>query len=163
MSESIEPRRPRKAVKLAELVAGILAPVSARRGFATADLVAAWPEVVGARTASCTRPERIAWPRDGSSRDEGGVLHLLVDGPRAVLIQHETDQIIERVNAFLGRRAITRVRLIQGHVAKALDAPKPPPGLDEAQEARLRGVVTGVDGDLRAALDRLGRGVLSRR
>jgi len=149
---------------LAEVVGRVLAPVSGRRGFATADLIAAWPEIVGAKYAECTRPEKIVWPRAEEAGADGGVLHLTVDGPRAVLIQHELDQIVERINAFLGYAAIARIRIVQGPVAQRQPLERAEIPLDSAAEARLGAEIAGVEDDaLRAALARLGRGVLQRR
>lgn len=149
---------------LAELIGRVLDPVTARRGFATADLIAAWPEIVGARYAECTRPEKIAWPRGAAAAGDGGVLRLRVDGPRAILIQHELDQIIERINGFLGHAAIAGIRLVQAPVAAPRPRTRGEPSLDGAEEARLGAAISGVEDDgLRAALDRLGRGVLSHR
>jgi hypothetical protein len=151
---------------LAELVGRVLDPVTARRGFGTADLIAAWPEIVGARFAEFTRPERIAWPRGGDERSAPGMLVLRAEGPRAVLVQHEVGQIVEKVNGFLGYAAVDRVRIVQapmgapgGPVAAAAAEALPPDA-----EARLGAAIADVDDDgLRHALDRLGRGVLSRR
>ena len=49
-----------------------------------------------------------------------GVLYLRVDGPRAIFVQHELGQIVERVNA-LPRlsRAIAQARIVQGPVGDA--------------------------------------------
>jgi hypothetical protein len=164
MTDRADAKRRRSAVKLSDLVGGVLDPVTARRGFGTADMIATWPQIVGTRVAQCTRPEKIVWPRGEAAAADGGVLHLRVEGPRAVLIQHELDQIMERVNAFLGYAAVTRVRLVQAPVA-APHAQTPgerPP--DPAREARINAVVAGVEDDrLKAALDRLGRGVVGRR
>jgi len=155
---------PRKgAIPIGQLVGEVIAPVTARRGFATADLVAAWPEIAGPLHAPCTMPEKIAWPRHDSEDDPpAGVLFLKVDGPRAVLVQHDLPQIIERLNAFFGYRAIGQVRIVQGPVA----APSTPgavrrqPRLDpEAEHALAEELADIDDDDLRAALEKLGRGV----
>ncbi len=110
MADSDERRRTRGALPLSALVGRVIGPVAKRRGFATADLIAAWPEIVGARFADCTRPDKIVWPRGEANVDMPGVLTLKVDGPRAVLVQHELGQILERVNAFLGYGAVGQVR-----------------------------------------------------
>jgi len=92
------------------------------------------------------------------------VLHLRVDGPRAVLIQHEIGQITERVNAFLGYGAISRIRLVQAPVAARQAGGGAEPHLGAEAEQRLGAMVSGAEDDrLKAALDRLGRGVLSGR
>ena len=148
---------------LAELVGKILDPVTAKRGFATADLIAAWPDIVGPRHAECTRPEKIVWPRGVAREGQPALLVLRVDGPRAVLVQHEAGQIAERVNAFLGYGAIGQIRIVQAPLKPKLTlVPAPARPLDAQAEARLANTVGKVaDDGLRAALDRLGRGVLA--
>jgi hypothetical protein len=145
---------------LSELVAGVLAPMADRRGYLLANLKAAWPEIAGARYAACTEPERIDWPRAGDA--VSGVLRIRADGPKAVLLQHELDQLVERVNAFVGYGAIRGIRLVQGPVARRPRPPLPqPPAVDET---RLAAAVGGVsDEPLTAALARLGRGVFAKR
>lgn len=159
------PKRKRTGpVALAELVGPVIDPVTARRGFATADLLAVWPEIVGAAYAGCTAPEKIAWPR--SDGDETpGVLFLRVDGPRAIFVQHELPLIRQRVNAFFGYAAIGQIRIVQAPVAATRPSiPDDPTPLPADAEDALAGRLTSVEDDqLRAALDRLGRGVLSSR
>jgi len=153
-------------VPLTALVGKIIDPVIAARGFANGDLLAAWPEIVGAAFAGWTEPERIVWPRGvAGSEPPPGILHLKVDGPRAVYVQHELPQIVERVNAYLGYFAIAQIRILQKPVARrekrAVPAPRP---LSAAAEADLSATLTDLPDDpLRGALDRLGRGVLAGR
>ncbi len=166
MSANDSKARRRGAVALTELVGKVLDPVIAERGFAGADLVAAWPEIAGRAYADWTEPERIAWPRGEAGKEpRAGVLHLKVDGPRAIFVQHELPQIIERVNAFLGYAAIGQVRIVQKPVARRKNAKAPVvPPLAAAAEAELSSALAQVGDDrLRAALDRLGRGVMAER
>jgi hypothetical protein len=163
MSGSDQRKSRKGAVHLAELVAPVIGPVAAKRGFAAADLIATWPAIVGAAYSDITAPERIAWPRP-ENETEPGVLHLRVDGPRAIFIQHELPQIIERVNAFFGYRAIGAIRLLQGPVKRRAPAPPPQDSLSPESEVELAGCLANIDDDrLKSALDRLGRAVLARR
>jgi hypothetical protein len=158
--------RKRGPVALAELLGKALDPLTARRGFATAELVAGWAEIVGARYADCSRPEKIVWPRGAESEAaHGGVLVVRIDGPRALLFQHEVGQIVERVNGFVGHGAIGKIRIVQGPIESRMKAEKPAPGpLDKNDEASLAATLDDVDDEgLRAALDRLGRAVISSR
>lgn len=164
MSSDAGNKRSKGALSLGELVGRAIAPITARRGFATADLVAAWPELAGPLHAGCTAPDKISWPRRNDEGDEpaAGVLFLKVDGPRAIYVQHDLPQILERVNAFFGYRAIGRIRIVQGPVADAAS----PAGLrdrtpvDPAAGQAIAETVASVEDDrLRAALERLGRGV----
>ncbi len=90
------------------------------------------------------------------------MLTLKVDGPRAVIVQHQLGQIIERVNAYFGYAAVGQVRIVQAPLGRA----KTPASVEDrplaaADEARLKAATGGVeDQPLREALDRLGRGVL---
>ena len=164
MGDTRQKQRRKGAVALGELVGPIIDPVIARRGFATADLLAAWPEIVGPAHADCTAPERIVWPRAKAGESPPGVLFLRVDGPRAIFVQHELPQIIERINAFFGYAAIGQVRIVQAPVAVKPAAPEAPARLAPAAEAALENRLTTVEADrLRAALARLGRGVLGAR
>ncbi len=164
-TDNDKPRR-RGAVALNELVGKLLDPGIAARGFANADLIAAWPEIAGRAYADWTEPERIAWPRgETGGEPRAGVLYLKVDGPRAIFVQHELPQIMERINAFLGYSAIGQVRIVQKPVARRRKAPAATiPALGAAAEAELSGALATVADDrLRAALDALGRGVLAKR
>jgi hypothetical protein len=91
------------------------------------------------------------------------LLVLRVDGPRAIFVQHEAGQIVERVNAFLGYGAIGHIKIVQAPIGTATKAkPGETPALaPEAAERLARTVADVADENLRAALDRLGRGVLA--
>jgi len=154
-----------RTVGLSELVGRALDPVIARRGFATAELLAAWSDIVGARYADCSRPEKIVWPRGAANEGAPGVLIVAIEGPRALLLQHEVDQIVQRVNAFIGHGAINKVKIVQGSVksrrAPVIQAPGP---IGPREESSLAALLSGLDGEkLYAALDRLGRAVLADR
>jgi hypothetical protein len=158
-------KQTRGPTALAELVGGIIDPVTARRGFATAELIAGWADIVGARYADCSRPEKIIWPRGKANEEKPGTLIIAVEGPRALLLQHEADQIIERVNHFVGLGAIGRIKITQGPVSS------PPAGqkheevlLQEEDIAQLADTLEDFDSpELRDALDRLGRAILAER
>jgi hypothetical protein len=156
------PAKPRRdALPLSALVGRVLDPVSAKRGFAAADLIAAWPEIVGPRYAGACEPVRITWPR-GAPQGSGGVLTVAVEGSRAVFLQHESGQIVERINAFAGRGLVARLKLTQRPVARAAPAPRAHPVLAEAARARLAAELAPIEDDgLREALARLGAGVLA--
>ena len=158
--------RRRGPVALTELVGKILGPVTAKRGFAKVELIAAWPAIVGPVFAAWTAPEKIVWPRgNGAEADMPGLLVLRVDGPRAIYVQHELPQIVERVNAFLGYAAVGQARIVQGSVtAETRMAVIETPPLAAEAEARLAGTLAPVaDDGLRASLDRLGREILATR
>ncbi len=145
-------------VPFAQLASRVLGPVAAKRGFAKADLVAAWDEVAGPRYAAVTQPDTLKWPRDGEG---GGVLTVRVAGASAVLLQHESEQFLARVNSFLGYGAVAQLKIVQ----RPLDSsPKSPRRklleLTAEQREAVEQTVADVESDsLREALARLGTAV----
>ena len=124
-----------------------------------------WREIVGDRLARVTRPQKLTRGKGG----QGGTLELRVAGPAALLVQHQSVDILERVNLFLGPGSVERLRIAQGPV-KPLPSPAARPTraerqarpLDAAAEAELARSVEAAPDRLKSALARLGREVLSR-
>ncbi len=102
------------AKPLRDVVGKTIGEAFRKQGFASAELVTRWTEIVGADIAARSEPIKIQWirPADGEER-EPGTLILRVEGPAAIEIQHSTNVICERVNQFLGWRAIARIALRQ--------------------------------------------------
>ena len=118
-----------------------------------------WSEIVGADIAAHSEPIKIQWPRpaDGEER-EPGTLVLRVEGPAAIEVQHLSNVICERVNRFLGWRAVGRVALRQAPLRRSTR--KPAPAGDSAAAARIAAELPEIaDEDLRQALARLGAAV----
>jgi len=175
-------RRGRRAGfrRAAALVEARVRTAGEARGFAVARLLTHWAEIAGAETAARARPVKVSYGREGF----GATLTLLCPGPLAPLVEMEAPRIRERVNACYGYGAISRIRITQtapeGFAeARAAFEPAPDaapggaartgaagPGRSAKETARagaaaeLAGGVA--DPDLRAALERLGRSVLSR-
>ena len=121
-----------------------------------------WREIVGDQLARVTRPQKLIKGRGGS----GGVLELRVAGPAALLVQHQSAEILSRVNLFLGAGSVDKLRIAQGPVKSSAETaskprrPSKPPPLPAETEAELaRAVETAPEG-LKAALQKLGRAVL---
>ncbi len=144
------------AKPLRDIVSKTIGETFRKQGFASAELVTRWTENVGADIAARSEPIKIQWqrPTDGEER-EPGTLVLRVEGPAAIEIQHSTNVICERVNQFLGWRAIARIALRQAPLRRATRKPARTP--DPAAVARLAESLPGIaDDELRQALARLG-------
>ncbi len=89
-----------------------------RAGFTDPTLVVHWTEIAGPETARLARPLRL------SQGAHGGVLTLLAEPGAAVFLQHETRTLCERINTFLGRPAVARLKFVQGALTQR---PEPPP------------------------------------
>jgi hypothetical protein len=133
----------------------LAAPVVAQHGGGTlARLKADWPVVVGADLSAASWPQALG--RDGA-------LKLRVAAAAALELQHRAPLLIERINLYLGRPAVTRLIFVQGPVPFAPSSRRdPPPPLDLAEaEAIERQIAAIGDSELKAALARLGRSVAS--
>lgn len=137
-------------------------------GFSTATLLTDWVQIAGADIAGSTVPERLKWPRgagvsaeaaDGEVGRAGAVLVLRVDPARALDIEYRGRQLIERINAYFGYRAVAQLKLIQAPVVPSAGAKAP------SESAAARAPVTqspaGAD-PLASALARLEAGVMGR-
>jgi hypothetical protein len=155
-------RRAHAPRAIAETVDRLTRPLFAKRGFAQGAVVREWDAIVGPELAAQTVPERIAFP---PGMRNGGTLHLRVgNGVAATTLQHLKPVLIERINGYFGYAAVVRLRLIQRPLPPRPAAPRPRVrALRGDEEARLKTCLESVpDGDLREALDALGRAILGR-
>jgi hypothetical protein len=150
----------RSARPLAALLGPCLVAAFKRHGFASTEIVTHWADIVGAEIAAHAEPIKITWPRQGDVEDpEPATLVVRCEGPAILEIQHLSGVIIERINRFLGWRAIGRIALRQAPLTRRDKRIVPPP--PDAEEARrIAQSMTGIaDEELRAALGRLGAAV----
>jgi len=140
-------------------VTSCVAGVFARQGFTSCEIVTHWDDIVGAGIAAVAEPIRMQWVR---SRDPDvslpATLVLRVEGPAALEIQHQSGVIIERVNRYLGWRAVDAVSLRQAPLTRRVKPPRRV--IDDAAATALADEMTGIAGDrLRRALGRLGAAI----
>ncbi len=137
-------------------VPGLTRKAFEKFGFSTASLIMDWPRIAGADLAAWTTPERVKWPQGYESAElaqdsgprPGATLVLRVDPARALDVEYRSRQIIERINAYFGYRAIAELRILQAplpaHAVAARPAPPPPvtpavtPGNDPLAHALAR-------------------------
>ena len=90
----------------------------ARAGFADPTLVLRWDEIAGPEVAALARPIKLS----------GDVLTLKAEPAASLFLQHESRALCGRINAWLGRPAIARLRFVQGPLAhRPRMPPKRPP------------------------------------
>ncbi len=92
-----------------------------RAGFADPTLVLRWKEIAGAQTARLARPIKL------SESAGGGVLTLKAEPAAALFLQHDSRALCARINSYLGRVAVARLRFVQGPLLAPLPAPPPRP------------------------------------
>ena len=160
--EILSRRRTRPAPKAGRALQALIKELDGRFGRGATALEPRWREIVGDRLARVTRPQKLTKGRGGA----GGTLELRVAGPAALLVQHQSEDILARVNLFLGAGSVDRLRIAQGPVKPPPDlaaAPKRRPAaqpLSAHEEADLKAALDGAPDSLKGPLERLGRAVL---
>lgn len=132
-----------------------------RRGFAMTELLTRWPMIAGESLARHSAPERLRFPQ---GKAEGGALWVRVDGAMGLELQHLQPLLIERINAHCGFRAVRELRIVQGPIGRPqarIAAKRRPLAPAQLQALQLE-LAAVADPELRAALARLGGGVLGR-
>jgi hypothetical protein len=136
-------------------VSKLAAPIVVKRGGGVlVRLKADWPAIIGPDWAMT------AWP---AALGRNGVLKLRTLPSAAIELQHCAPLLIERINLYFGRAAVTRLVLVQSTFPVVAEAP----GLVACSlvsgdvralepDARLSGIA---DPGLRAALGRLANAV----
>lgn len=160
---------PRPAPPAGRALTGFVRELDEKYGRGAGALEARWREIVGDQLARVSQPRKLARGRAGpGGKRTGGVLELRVAGPAALLIQHQSADILERVNLFLGQGSVDRLTISQGPVkpatistARSARIHQPSAPLGAAEEARLCQSLEAAPEDLRVALATLGRAVLA--
>ena len=147
----------KQAKRLADVASACLADSFARQGFASAELVTQWPDIVGPEIAGLAEPIKLQWPRT-TGEVEPATLVLRVEGPASIEVQHLSNVILERVNRFVGWRAVERIALRQAPLRRHLKQARR--AADPAAAAAVAATLDKIDDEpLRAALGRLGAAI----
>jgi len=98
------------------LVPAVTRPAFRKRAPGSAQVMADWAQIVGPELSASTTPRRLT----------GGTLTLACTGPVALELQHLSDQVLARVNGYLGRRVAERLRFVQDPVPPSAEPPARP-------------------------------------
>lgn len=160
----------RGAQQIAEAANRLIDPVLQRKAGINTALIGSWDEIAGADFADCTRPERITWPRRNDDRRgeaggmEPGVLTIACEGARALFLAHAQGELIQRINGFFGFPAIRQIKIVQKPVMQPGARRKRLRPLSATEKNHLDGLTAEIESaPLKAALDRLGRGIYGSR
>jgi hypothetical protein len=145
-----------RARGVGEFIPALMRPAFEKYGFSSASILTDWAALAGPELAAYTLPERLKWPRGKPGEDDqdkgrrGATLILRVIGARALEVEHRRPQIIERLNASFGYRAVAEIRVVQAPIerrearkARPLPSPSgaPRPELEAIREDRLRDAI----------------------
>jgi hypothetical protein len=151
-------------------------PAFERYGFSAAALITDWATIVGADLARYTMPERLKWPKrvdwsvdDVSETDRGrpgATLILAVVAGRALDVEYRSAQLMERINAYFGYRAVASVRIVQVASIRPAAAEAPPAATGAAPHAPAKPreeLAAITEPTLRTALERMAQGLVARK
>jgi hypothetical protein len=154
-------RRARGPMRAGALLASRIRTAGESRGFAVSRLLTHWAEIAGEDLARVAQPVEVSY-----GKGFGATLTILASGAHAPMIEMQKERLREKVNACYGYNAISRIRITQTARSgfaepQAEFAGKPAEPSPEVAEAAHRTVEGVADETLRAALEALGRNVLS--
>ena len=131
-------------MRAAELTPAALKTAGAKRGFAEFRLLTEWRAVVGEALAAICRPVKVAYGGRGGI-GLGATLVVAAEGARAPEVEMQSAMIMDRVNAFYGYRAVSRLAIDQSRAPLVEEARR---GLaeDAAPFERAPGGVTPAKG-----------------
>jgi hypothetical protein len=145
---------------MSRMVPEIAGKALGKKGAGFGKLVTDWRQIVGPDLADATAPVKLAFPR---AERANATLTIDIVPARAIEAQHAMPQLIERINAVFGYSAVAHIKMVQ----------RPPPALpaftnlrplspvEEKDLVELTALVP--DGELRLALESLGRAVQTRK
>ncbi|WP_170420006.1 DUF721 domain-containing protein [Ruegeria arenilitoris] len=165
----MQPRRSttRGFKRTASLLSDRIRKAGESRGFAVSRLLTHWADIVGPDIAAIARPVKVGYGKGGF----GATLTVLTTGPQAPMLEMQKDRLRDKVNAVYGYSAISRIRITQtaptgfaeGQASFEHGSKLAKPTIAPEVVAEADKVTRKVhDQDLRAALERLGRNVLSK-
>jgi hypothetical protein len=141
-------------------VSKVLRPLSKKYGGGSSALALGriWPEIVGNRWSKISTPVRFVYGRHGRT------LVISAPGSAAALIMAASGPIIDRLNTHLGPYHVKAIKIVQTKMRTDGAKMRTHSGLRPTQTKALRDGLETVESDaLKAALEKLGRGVLTRK
>lgn len=123
----------------------------AAQGFDDPQIVLRWRDFAGAALGRLTAP---------LSLSPQGLLTISADPAAALFVQHQTAQLVQKLNLALGRPRVAKIKVVSGKFDPGPPSAALRPALTGADRAQIRQIADTVsDPNLRAALEKLGTGV----
>jgi len=98
--------------RIGELKIPLLDTFLKKRGFINSKIIKSWHEIAGELNQWST-PLKITFPKN---RNDEGTLHLKVSSSRALEIEMQKKEIVNKVNIMFGYKAINNIRLLHGKI-----------------------------------------------
>jgi hypothetical protein len=135
---------------LAKSLEQAVKPIFKKHGFAEHRILTEWHAIVGQELASYSIPQKLVVP---SKNKEAGTLHIIVAAGRALELQHMQPVILEKIAAYFGYSAVSRLVFTQSMTPLFQRKKREPVQKEGAPDKRLLAMVAECeDAELRAAL-----------
>lgn len=147
---------------VAQALPAVTKRILGKRGFAEGSLINEWGSIVGSDIARRCIPKQLAFKRSSERRE--GTLTLRAESGFATELVYLEPQMLERINAHFGYRAVARLKILQGPVLEQGRKAKPKAKVlkQSDQESLNKKVAEIEDEDLRKALADLGAAVFGK-
>ncbi len=151
---------------LAETSSKLLDPILRKKTGLSLELMTNWPLLVGEDIADSTMPLKIIWARRASIDDPFKPATLVVgcEAYAAMILTHETNEVLQRINAFFGFVAINRIKIEQHMIEKEEVVRSQPLLVDDNDRKRINELTCQIESDaLRNSLKDLGLSIFSQK
>jgi len=139
-----------------------LEPVIRKKSGFDVKLLENWPQIVGAQLASLCTPVKVRKTRSSAdAQAKAATLMIECDGFASLKIQHQADEIIEKINHFLGFHAIDKIKIVQKSRRHATAIDSPTRALSQHEMAWIEQQTNLIEDEaLRASMKQLGENII---
>ncbi|MER0239340.1 DciA family protein [Fulvimarina sp. MAC8] len=166
MSDFQKPKRRPPPRSLSDLASKLVDPVLRKKAGMTSELALAWPQIAGPRLTGQTRPLEFRWPPKRGEDDpfEPATLVIGAEPAAALRLQHQTSELIARINRLYGFIAVAKVKITQMPVMEASRSNKPSSRrLNLSDRQKIEAMVGHIEDEtLRESLKAFAEATLSR-
>ena len=99
--------------KIAETIREITNDISVNFNKQEYIIYSKWHEIVGDYFVNFSEPQKLKISKENKNSSYEGILTVDVTNPAAIEFQHFIPKIIEKINSFLGYKAVTKIKLVQ--------------------------------------------------
>jgi len=140
-----------------------LEPIMHKKSGFDMALLDSWPQIVGEELAQICTPFKLSRARrPAAEKAPSATLSIACEGLASLKIQHQLDDILEKINLFFGCQAIGKIKIVQKSLSHFPDTAAPRRILSKEERAWLKAQTCSLEDDvLRAAMIRLGENIMA--
>ncbi|MEE6207510.1 MAG: DUF721 domain-containing protein [Alphaproteobacteria bacterium] len=160
-------RKSKDLTSISKTVLPIAKQLLGARGFMEIDLLTNWKYIVGDELAQFSLPQKLTFRKD--ERTDGSLTVSVLSGAFAMEIKQNEPRILEKINAYFGYKAVSKLKILQNGDPqnfllgkKSIDNVKKSL-VTETEESYITELTKDVDHpELKETLKKLGIAVMSR-